>query len=213
MYQISLNMKKLAPVVFITVLMLSCQSRNEMYRSPKYHHIMNANNKEGYTFCIIPVASLLYDGKKYFRDTMTCCYPVEDLYCHLNIKYTSKKSFARAIFEHTYLDIPINISPELFADLRDDIIVVDDDIHTIYQKEGIEGVLVLLSTKEIFYWYYKDYERFKYIAYLCWKNDIFFFDNVLTETEEVNIPEKFDITGNRKWLKPYKSLAVEEMWH
>lgn len=160
-------------------------------------------------YCIIPICHADKSNLLPNRDTIICCTDINSLYWEQNILLLSEHSFAKAVLDRYEHGRPIAVSNTAYKTLCSDKVEYDESIANVYKKEGISGILSLFHDCSINSLSKENYELFKYIAYLCWDNDIFF--SCCGDSEAPRY--KWSISGNSKYSKQMKSINSQEQWH
>lgn len=163
-----------------------------------------------YELCIIPVYKTEWiDGEGYQNDTMACCCPVGQLFEQLNVYILDIDSFVSKAYNQTKDGYPIQVSPELFSALYPNKVNKDEELRLIYDQTGVDGIVRKLATRSIRDWEENDYEKFKYIVYICWQHNLFFY----CQTDDETLRFKWYVSGRKSLMKNYYSLSNKnDVW-
>ena len=203
-------MKKAYTILLLILCFSSCnQARVET--NLKKDHFFAARSEYEWPISILKLSCNDWDEEagEMLRDTMICCGCANDLYEKMDLKVFSEDSVMNILFNHCMQNEPIPVSSDLYKVWMQNKVIEDDDLRSLYGDKGIDGILEILSSKEMFYWDRDDYERFKYIIYLCWDHDIFFTDYMSDEAPN----EMWFISGNTGLIEKYYNEGNKEQWH
>lgn len=205
-----IRIKRLFHIIVVLVIIVSCKSgifsngdlkKQQFNRGKMYNH---------YELCVFLIYKTEWkdDNIGYQNDTMLCCCPIGTLYERMNVFIEDECTFIDRAYNMLKSGGSIQVSPELYSDLYSYKVSVDAEINSIYKRDGIFGIISLLATRSIRDWEKNEYERFKYIVYLCWQNDLFFYDY----TQDEVLAFKWYVTGNKSLTKRYYSLSDKDVW-
>lgn len=164
-----------------------------------------------YELSVIPMyKSEWIDGVGYQNDTMVCCCSIGQLYEQVNIYVLDKNSFVRKVYHQIKEGYPLQVSPEVFSKQYSNKVNEDEELKDIYEHTGIDGIVNKLATRSIRDWERNDYEKFKYIVYICWKHDFFFYH----ETDDEILQFKWFVSGRKSLVENYYNLSnKKDVWY
>lgn len=152
-----------------------------------------------YTFpmCILYISSNDKSEADCTKEKIVCC--IKDLYGYMNIRIFGEDDVRNRIFKLYSQNSPVVVSTELYNMLSIYKVNIDKELSEVYTQQGIEGILRILSSKDLRRWELEDYDKFKYIISLCWEHDIFFAEHIGDEFPSIS----WSISGNRNLIDKY----------
>lgn len=158
--------------VFFTISAIVFYSCNNGNKDPKYDQFMSVCEGEIH-FVFVPMCYDVIDTLDFViqkTDSFICCYDNSSLYNMLNFKFVDSTVFLETIYKKTISNDYIDIDKSTYLCLDNDRVTEIPEITQLYNEKGIEAVLETFDPEDSFY---NHYTEFKYIAYLCWQNNIF----------------------------------------
>ena len=197
--------------VLITTLVFFTSCMGGIYPSQnlKKQQFEREKTYNNYALCIFAIHKNEWmNDIGYQSDTIICCASLGLLYEKMNVKVFDEDTFIKRVYGNEKSGASIQVSPELFSYMYEYKVGVDEEIKSTYDRDGIYGVVSYLATRPIRDWEKNNYEKFKYIVYLCWQNNLFLYEHLNDEVFEF----KWFVTGNKSLMKRYYSLSDKDVW-
>ena len=187
--------------LFSAVAILCLLSCNAPVKSDclalKREHMFSEGPLYTFPISVLEITCDDYDKGDCSKVKIVCC--AKDLFGYMNVRIFSEETVNNRIFKLYSIGEPIVVSSELYESLSGGKIIADEDLSEVYKRQGIEGILRILSSKDLPLWERDDYEKFKYIISLCWEHDIFFTEHINDEYPLAS----WSISGNKELINKY----------
>lgn len=183
-------MKKLIVTILVLICGISCKDLKKeqiegIRRSFFSHNPDFITDTFVFYDIIIPV--------QYKNDKMYICTTMEYLFCQVGVEIIDFDTFWKSVYSIYKSGKSLPVSSDVYEDLKISSIKSDPVFASIYNQNGIEGVIdYFLGRKRLFENSAKDF-----FVYLCWQHDVFVVTVYRPETGvwvtylSGNLPEKY----------------------
>lgn len=176
--------KYLLPVLVLLSFIACKNEKQDQYEALRKSFFLFKSDFVGefdFYYIVIPIQ---YQNEKIFISTTSVL-----LYEDLGVYILDFNSFGLAVYEQYQKGQPLMVNEYVYDKNKEDAIVEDPQLKSIYNAFGIEGVIDdFLNKKKITF-----NSKFNYLVYLCWQHDIFVINR---EADDSFSRVKISFSGN-----------------